>query len=74
MVLVLTFILFLMIFLIIVDFFAILFRLTGVPIEKARFQVTSLLTGTGFTTKESELAELKQVSFKIHRFAVLKLF
>ena len=55
MVLVLTFILFLMIFLIIVDFFAILFRLTGVPIEKARFQVTSLLTGTGFTTKESEI-------------------
>ena len=53
MVLVLTFILFLMIFLIIVDFFAILFRLTGVPIEKARFQVTSLLTGTGFTPKES---------------------
>lgn len=55
MVLVLTFILFLMIFLIIVDFFAVLFRLTGVPIEKARFQVTSLLTGTGFTTKESEI-------------------
>lgn len=55
MVLVLTFILFLMIFLIIVDFFAILFRLTGMPIEKARFQVTSLLTGTGFTTKESEM-------------------
>ncbi|MGG5460638.1 TrkA C-terminal domain-containing protein [Clostridium sp. B9] len=55
MVLVLTFILFLMIFLIVVDFFAILFRLTGVPIDKARFQVTSLLTGTGFTTKESEI-------------------
>ncbi|WP_300261053.1 TrkA C-terminal domain-containing protein [Clostridium sp.] len=55
MVLLLTFILFLMIFLMIVDFFAILFRLTGVPIEKARFQVTSLLTGTGFTTKESEI-------------------
>jgi hypothetical protein len=27
-----------------------------------------------FTTKESELAESKQISFKIHRFAVLKLF
>lgn len=55
MVLVLTFILFLMVFLVIVDFFSVLFGLTGVPIEKARFQVTSLLTGTGFTTKESEI-------------------
>lgn len=55
MVLVLTFILFLMVFLVVVDFFSVLFRLTGVPIEKARFQVTSLLTGTGFTTKESEI-------------------
>lgn len=54
-ILALTFILFLTIFLIIVNFFAILFRLTGMPIDKARFQVISLLTSTGFTTKESEL-------------------
>ena len=54
MVLVLTFLLFITFFLIIVDFFTILFRLTGMPIEKARFQVISLLTSTGFTTKESE--------------------
>ena len=31
------------------------FRLTGLPAEKARFQVISLLTGTGFTTRESEM-------------------
>lgn len=55
MILALTFILFLTIFLIIVNFFAILFRLTGMPIDKAKFQVISLLTSTGFTTKESEL-------------------
>lgn len=55
MILALTFILFLTIFIIIVNFFAILFRLTGMPIDKARFQVISLLTSTGFTTKESEL-------------------
>lgn len=55
MVLILTFILFMTIFLIVIDFFSILFRLTGIPIKKARFQVISLLTSTGFTTKESEI-------------------
>lgn len=55
MILALTFIMFLTIFMIVVNFFAILFRLTGLPIDKSRFQVISLLTSTGFTTKESEL-------------------
>ncbi len=32
-----------------------LFRFMGLPEEKARFQVTSLLTGAGFTTRESEM-------------------
>lgn len=32
-----------------------LFRFIGLPEEKARFQVTSLLTGCGFTTRESEM-------------------
>ncbi len=49
-----TFIICMIIFMIIIDIFAILFRLTGMPIEKARFQVISLLTSTGYTTKESE--------------------
>ena len=40
---------------VITELFAILFRFTGLPDEKARFQVISLLTGTGFTTKESEI-------------------
>ena len=40
---------------IITELFTILFRFTGLPDERARFQVISLLTGTGFTTKESEL-------------------
>jgi len=35
--------------------FTILFRFTGLPEEKARFQVISLLTGCGFTTRESEI-------------------
>jgi len=37
------------------EVFTVLFRLLGLPVEKARFQVISLLTGTGFTTRESEM-------------------
>lgn len=37
------------------EVFAVMFRLTGLPEEKARFQVLSLLTCCGFTTGESEL-------------------
>ena len=40
---------------IITELFTLLFRMTGLPDERARFQVTSLLTGCGFTTKESEM-------------------
>lgn len=50
-----TFIICLIIFMIVIDIFAIMFKLTGLSIEKARFQVISLLTSTGYTTKESEL-------------------
>lgn len=37
------------------EVFTVLFRLIGLPEEKARFQVVSLLTGCGFTTRESEM-------------------
>ncbi|MER2152313.1 MAG: TrkA C-terminal domain-containing protein [Candidatus Limivicinus sp.] len=37
------------------ELFTILFRFTGLPDERARFQVISLLTGCGYTTRESEL-------------------
>ena len=37
------------------ELLTILFRFTGLPDEKARFQVVSLLTGCGFTTRESEM-------------------
>ena len=39
---------------VITELFTFFFRLPGLPAEKARFQVISLLTGTGFTTRESE--------------------
>ncbi|MGL5066809.1 MAG: TrkA C-terminal domain-containing protein [Sarcina sp.] len=65
MILVLTFLIFLTIFMIVINFFAILFRLTGIPMHKARFQVISLLTSTGYTTKESELIAQHPVRRKI---------
>ena len=40
---------------IISELFTMIFRLIGLPEDKARFQVTSLLTGCGFTTRESEM-------------------
>ena len=43
------------IYLVITELFTILFRVIGLPEEKARFQVISLLTGCGFTTHESEM-------------------
>ena len=51
----LLFSLIILIYLIITELFTILFRFTGLPDERARFQVISLLTGCGFTTKESEM-------------------
>lgn len=39
---------------IIVELFSAVYELSGLTKEQARFQVTSLLTGTGFTTSESE--------------------
>lgn len=44
-----------LIYWIITELFTILFRFTGLPDERARFQVISLLTGCGYTTRESEM-------------------
>ena len=44
-----------LIYWVIIELFTFFFRLAGMPDDKARFQVISLLTGTGFTTKESEM-------------------
>lgn len=42
-------------YIVIVQVLVVLFRITGLTEEKARFQVISLLTNSGYTTKESEL-------------------
>lgn len=49
------FTLIILVYWVITELFTILFRFTGLPDERARFQVISLLTGCGYTTRESEM-------------------
>ncbi|MGL4773873.1 MAG: TrkA C-terminal domain-containing protein [Clostridium sp.] len=51
---VISFVVFLIIFLLFIELFTMLFVNTGLPYDKARFQVISMLTSVGYTTKESE--------------------
>ena len=53
------------------ELFAMLFRFTGLPDEKARFQVISLLTGCGFTTHESELLLKSKSRRRLARITML---
>ena len=53
------------------ELFAMLFRFTGLPDEKARFQVISLLTGCGFTTRESELLLSSRSRRRLARITML---
>ncbi|MBR0130773.1 MAG: TrkA C-terminal domain-containing protein [Firmicutes bacterium] len=56
---------------IISELFTILFRFTGLPSERARFQVISLLTGTGFTTRESEMVLSSKSRRRLARVTML---
>ncbi len=49
----------------------LLMELTGLPHEVARFQTISMLTGTGFTTSESELIISHPVRRRIGGFLIL---
>ena len=53
------------------ELFTFFFRLTGLPAEKARFQVISLLTGTGFTTKESQIVMTSRRRRRLARATML---
>ena len=46
---------FIVIYVIVIQIYAVLFRITGLTKEKAHFQAISLLTNSGFTTSESEI-------------------
>ena len=56
---------------VITELFTFFFRLTGLPVEKARFQVISLLTGTGFTTRESEMIMASRRRRRLARITML---
>lgn len=49
------FVVFIIFYSVIIETFTVLFRLTGLTEEKAKTQVISLLTNSGFTTSESEI-------------------
>lgn len=40
---------------IIIEVFSTIFSIEGIQIDKAKFQIISIITGTGYTTNESEL-------------------
>ena len=56
---------------VITELFTIFFRFTGLPDEKARFQVISLLTGCGFTTRESEMILTNRPRRRLARITML---
>ena len=51
---IIAFIVFIVLWLLI-EILAVVFKLTGLDFDKARFQIISIITHTGFTTRESEL-------------------
>jgi hypothetical protein len=59
------------IILLVIEIFVILFRLTGLKVEVSRFQVISMMTGTGFTTGESELILGHPIRRKLATFLIL---
>ena len=65
------FALMILVYWVISEIFTVLFRFTGLPDERARFQVMSLLTGCGFTTKESEMILTSRSRRRLARITML---
>ena len=65
------FVLFIIVYIVISDIITIFFRLTGMTEERARFQVISLLTNSGFTTRESEAVVSSKVRRRLARATML---
>ena len=62
---------FVMIYLFLIQIFTILFRITGLTNQKAKFQAISLLTTCGFTTTESEIISNDKARRKIAIVAMI---
>ncbi len=59
------------IFMVIVEIFTIVLMLTGLSHNKSRFQIISMLTGTGYTTQESELIMMDPRRRRYTRFLIV---
>ena len=62
---------FVVIYLLFIEVYSVLFRLTGLTKEKANFQTISLLTSVGFTTRESEIIAANKTRRKIATAAMV---
>ena len=62
---------FVMIYLFLIHVFSVLFRITGLTKQKAKFQAISLLTTSGFTTSESEIITSDKARRKIAVVAMI---
>lgn len=65
------FTLFTVLYNVMIETFTVLFRLTGMTREKARTQVISLLTNSGFTTSESEVIMTGRQRRRLARYTML---
>lgn len=63
-----------LVYIIFIEIFTIIFRLTGLTNDKARFQVISLFTNSGFTTQEAELIVNSRVRRRIANVTMLSGF
>ncbi len=63
--------LFIIIFLVIIEIFTVLFRLTGLTSSEAKFQVISMLTNCGFTTLKSELIMKSRLRQRLAMITIL---
>ena len=60
-----------LIYWIMMELFTMMFRVMGLPDDKARFQVLSLLTAAGFTTRESEMLVASKARRKLAQVTML---
>lgn len=65
------FVLLIIFYIMIADIITIFFRLTGMTEERARFQVVSLLTNSGFTTQESEAVVTSKIRRRLARATMM---
>lgn len=68
---VLLFFIFILVYIMISEIFTVLFRLTGMTEDKAKFQVISMLTNSGYTTQESEVITTSKIRRKLARITMI---